>query len=218
MCGRIEINKNIVDKGVYATQNVRFDAVNNLDQRPSQLVSCLHHHHGKVEQVNSHWGIKPGWAKHAIINAQSETVAVKKTFSSAYALHRCVVPCSAWFEWTGERGHRTKHRFFPYLEPIMNTAQRTEASSVGSDVLFMAGILLPDKQRNYELVTLTTGADSVCSAYHHRMPLLIDAAKVNDWLALPQAAHELKSFHDHHSIGVAPPSNAFNPSADAPQF
>lgn len=189
MCGRLEVNKNIVDKGVFSIQGVRFDALNNFDQRPTQQVACLHHHHGKVEQVNSHWGIKPGWAKHAIINAQSETVSAKKTFSAAYALHRCVVPCSAWFEWTGERGSKRKHRFFPE----------------GEGVLFMAGILFPDQQRNYELVTLTCAADAFCSTYHHRMPLLIDAPKVRDWLALPQPTHELMNFHDHHAICVSPP-------------
>lgn len=189
MCGRFEVDKTMVDKTVYQALHIRFDAINNHDQRPSQEVACLHHHQGKTMQVNSRWGIKPDWAHYPIINAQSETVAVKKTFSAAYALNRCVVPCSAWFEWTGETGHKKKHRFSP----------------AGDGIFFMAGILFPDKQRNYELVTLTCEADVNCGIYHHRMPLLIDASKVFDWLALPQGIHQLNNFHDHHAITVMPP-------------
>jgi putative SOS response-associated peptidase YedK len=189
MCGRFEVNKSIVDIGVYQSVHTRFNAMNNLDQRPGGEVACLHHHHGAIVQATSYWGIKPDWAHHLIINAQSETVATKKTFSSAYALHRCVVPCSGWFEWTGESGHKQKHRFSPE----------------GEGVLFMAGILFPGQSGGFQLVTLTCEADPHCGIYHHRMPLLIEESKVPDWLALPQATHELSNFHDHHVIKIEPP-------------
>ncbi len=189
MCGRFEVNKKIVDKGVYQSLKVNFNATHNFDQRPTQAVECLHLHHGKITQASSHWGIKPQWAHYPIINAQMETVATKKTFSSAYALHRCVVPCSAWFEWTGETGHKKKHRFSPVEE----------------GVLFMAGILFPYQTNLFQLVTITCEADAHCGIYHHRMPLLIDHSKVPDWLSLPQSVHEIGNFHDHHAISIQPP-------------
>lgn len=189
MCGRFEINKALVDKGVYQSLKVNFDAINNLDQRPTQSVECLHQHNGKIKQVSSHWGIKPEWAHYPIINAQIETIASKKTFSSAYALHRCVVPCSGWFEWTGESGHKKKHRF----------------SSSEDGVLFMAGILFPYQHGVFQLVTITREADAHCGIYHHRMPLLINETKVADWLSLPQSLKELGHFHDHHAIKINPP-------------
>jgi putative SOS response-associated peptidase YedK len=189
MCGRFEVNKKVVDKGVYERLKVHFSATNNLDQRPTQTVECLHHHHGKIVQASSYWGIKPEWAHYPIINAQMETVATKKTFSSAYALHRCVVPCSGWHEWTGESGHKKKHRFSPVEE----------------GVLFMAGILFPYQPGLFQLVTITCEADAHCGIYHHRMPLLIDETKVADWLSLPQSLTELNHFHDHHAIKINPP-------------
>ncbi len=189
MCGRFEVDKRIVDTGVFETLHILFHAINNHEQRPRQELACLHLHHGKVCQASSYWGIEPSWAHHPIINAQSETVASKKTFSSAYALHRCVVPCSAWFEWTGEPGHKIRHRFAPEAK----------------DVLFMAGILFPLQGGIFQLVTLTCEADPNCGIYHHRMPLLIAASKVLDWLALPQAAHTLEQFSDHRAIQIQPP-------------
>lgn len=172
MCGRIEVkDKQAVDKAVYREHKLRFDALANADLRPTQEVACIHYLHSELAQVNAHWGIKPGWSKHLIFNAQEETVAQKKTFASAWALHRCVVPCTGWFEWMGERGHKTKFRF----------------ANIENRVLYMGGILIPDAQRQFSLVTLTMPADEQSARYHHRMPLFVENDKLDQWLALPQA-------------------------------
>ncbi|MBN56165.1 MAG: DUF159 family protein [Oceanospirillaceae bacterium] len=170
MCGRIEVKKDLIDSLVFKTLHVHFDAIHNLDLRPSQQASCLTFSHDHLAQVNASWGIQPEWSKHPIINSQAETVTVKKTFSAVYALHRCVVPCSGWFEWTGNKENKTKYRF----------------GHSSNQVLFMAGIMFPDHQRDCSFVTLTTQADEQCARYHHRMPLFIDPLKVSDWLSLPQ--------------------------------
>ena len=86
-------------------------------------------------------------------------------------------------------GHKVKHRFYPE----------------GEGVFFMAGILYPDRADGFHLVTLTCEADPNCGIYHHRMPLLIEENKVNDWLALPQTNSELSKFHDNHAIQIEPP-------------
>lgn len=170
MCGRIEVKKDIIDPLVYETLHVPFDAIDNRDLRPSQRAACLTMSHGKLTQVNPFWGIQPEWSKHPIINAQAETVAVKKTFSAAFALHRCILPCSGWFEWTGEKGSKTKFRF----------------GHAASKVLYMAGILFPTESGDFAYVTLTNQADAQCQQYHHRMPFFIDPLKIVDWLSLPQ--------------------------------
>lgn len=170
MCGRMEVKKNVTDTQVTQTLNVRFDAIHNTDLRPTQQAACLLYSHGHLSQVNLSWGIKPEWSKHPIINAQAETVAVKKTFSAAFALHRCVVPCTGWFEWTGEKGSKTKYRF----------------GHAASKVLYMAAIQFPDTQGSGNFVTLTAQADEQCASYHHRMPLFIEPSKLTDWLSLPQ--------------------------------
>ena len=170
MCGRIEVKKNVIDSLVSQALHIRFDAIHNIDLRPSQKAACLRFSHGQLTQVRPSWGIKPDWSKHPLINAQAETVAVKKTFSAAFALHRCVIPCTGWFEWTGEPGRKTKYRF----------------GHAANKVLYMAGILFPGSEDDGAFVSLTTAADNQCAAYHHRMPFFIEPLKVLDWLSLPQ--------------------------------
>lgn len=185
MCGRIEVkDKQAIDLAVYRSHKVVFDSTQNPDLRPTQEVACLRFDHGQLGQVNVHWGIRPNWAKKLLINAQSETVASKKTFSMPWACHRCVVPCSGWYEWSGERGQRTKYRF----------------SHAADDVLYMGAILVPNEHRHFSLVTLTMKADVQCSVYHHRMPLFVCEDHVSDWLALP---HENPAIYtDSSQLGL----------------
>lgn len=42
----------------------------------------------------------------------SQTVAEKMTFKQAFSLHRCLIPCSGWYEWRAEMGaKKTKYLF-----------------------------------------------------------------------------------------------------------
>lgn len=76
MCGRIEVKKSFVDRSVSRDFGIEFDAIQNIDTRPTQQVACIHLSSGQLQQVNPSWGIKPSWSKHIIINAQSETADV----------------------------------------------------------------------------------------------------------------------------------------------
>ena len=189
MTGRIEVDKKLIDTNVYKLLRVRFNSIENHDLQPGDQVSCLRFHTGKIIQEDCLWGIQPIWAQHTIYNAHAETITQKKTFASAYNLNRCLVPVSAWFEWSGAVGHKTKHRF----------------SHRDDSLLYLAGILYRDRQRKYQLVILTCEADINCGIYHHRMPLIIKEEKLQDWLQLPQTQEGLLGFHDLHPIEIQPP-------------
>ncbi|WP_092501759.1 SOS response-associated peptidase [Agrococcus jejuensis] len=50
------------------------------------------------------WGLVPTWAKDLsggvkAINARSETVAERRTFSASLGMRRALVPASGWYEW-----------------------------------------------------------------------------------------------------------------------
>lgn len=169
MCGRLNVKKS-VDPAVKDELGVEFDSIENDDLRPTQRVAVVHSAHGQLSQINPRWGIQPDWANKLIINAQSESIQNKRTFSQAYAMNRCVVPCSGWYEWQGERGSKTKYHF----------------SGTYRHVLYMAGILFSHDQIGFELVTLTRKANSQCEQYHHRMPYLLEAARVGQWLSSTQ--------------------------------
>ncbi len=107
MCGRLNVTDDPLTKIVTDVLGISFRTTSNCDLRPSESIEAVHFKQGKPEQLSLSWGFKPSWAKRPLINAQSETVAVKPTFREAFRFHRCVVPCTGWYEWlTLKRGRR----------------------------------------------------------------------------------------------------------------
>ncbi len=68
------------------------------------------------ELRKARWGFIPAWWKEAAnkvgttFNARVEGVADSRMFRSAYVKRRCVIPASAFYEWTGPKGERIPHR------------------------------------------------------------------------------------------------------------
>lgn len=138
----------------------------NLDLRPSQQVMALVMSDDKLQQPVMSWGVKPGWSKTLLINAQSETAASKPTFKQAFEHRRCLVPCTGWYEWRSEGGKtKTKYLF----------------SQVDEDPFLMAGIWFPCATGVDQLVTLTTAANEKCRKIHNRMPGIIHKQDVDLW-------------------------------------
>ena len=169
MCGRINVYGEPLSKAVSSVLQIDFQASTNNDLRPTQTVSTVAFNNG-LQQLDTTWGIKPSWSKKLLINAQSETVAVKPTFKRAFAKHRCVVPCSGWYEWSSVAGKGKQKYLF---------------DTVDGSPLYMTGIYYPILEAPPELVTLTTKPTEQFAQYHHRMPLMIPEKRVEDWLRLP---------------------------------
>lgn len=172
MCGRFSIDSWLAEM-VRDEMECEYSPQENMDLRPTNEVTVLIHQQACYQPLLTHWGIQPGWATHMIINAQSETAAKKKTFRDAMANHRCLVPCSGWYEWRDEGNPRKQKYLFAHEE------QRP---------LYMAGIWFPADEP--KLVLLTVEADDQCLPYHHRMPLLIGRTQANEWLSglVPRAS------------------------------
>ncbi|MBL4827480.1 MAG: SOS response-associated peptidase [Spongiibacteraceae bacterium] len=166
MCGRMNVIDNPVMSVVFNLLGIKFVAASNNDLRPTDQVATVANIDGKLQQVNLNWGIKPDWSVKLLINAQSETVADKRTFKKSFKTNRCVVPVSGWYEWRDEGGKRKQQYLFKGKQ---------------TDALFMAGIWFSGECTN-ELVTLTITPNKTCATYHHRMPLLIDQGAIKQWL------------------------------------
>ncbi|MEB3237414.1 MAG: SOS response-associated peptidase [Candidatus Sericytochromatia bacterium] len=118
------------------------------------------------------WGLVPGWARSfrpGPVNARIESVAEKPTFREALRRRRCLVPASAWYEWTG--GGKTKQAWA--MEPIS-----------GEPVAF-AGLWedwgTGDAMQR-TVAFLTTEATGRLAEVHHRMPVLLGRATWERWL------------------------------------
>ena len=174
MCGRLNILANMLNNKVSDELRVRYNTTDNTDLCPSQTVTTLcrrsgpNTHTTDLQQFDMTWGIKPAWAKKLLINAQVETAVEKPTWRNAMQHRRCIIPCSGWYEWRDEGGARKQKYLFGHSN---------------GKPLYMAGLWFESTDGGLPgLVTLTTAANEVCRPYHLRMPLLVEAGDVRDWL------------------------------------
>ena len=120
------------------------------------------------------WGF-PKWdGKGVIINARAETVAAKGMFAQSFALRRCVVPSTGFYEWGKTDGRaKQKYRFNDPCGPM----------------LYMAGVYscYPSanqaEQLTEKFVILTCDASAAISDIHDRMPVILHKNEIVRWLS-----------------------------------
>lgn len=149
--------------------------VPNLDVRPTTSVHTVTSGAEGRRLAAMRWGFVPHWAKGPgdgplLINARAETVAQKPAFAEACRQRRCLIPASAFYEWTAGDGRRKQ----PW---------RIEAADGGT--LALAGIWQawqgPDGLRA-SCAIVTTAANAAMAALHHRMPVIVEAPDWALWL------------------------------------
>ena len=125
MCGRYDLNE--TGSRIRVKFNVDqlpiIEASN--DVRPTEMrpiVRLARKGEGR-ECVLARWGLVPHWAKDIkfgvrCINARSETVATTAAFKDAFQRKRCLIPATAFYEWAGEKGSKTKWRITVKGEPV----------------------------------------------------------------------------------------------------
>lgn len=121
------------------------------------------------------WGLIPFWAKDPSIgaklfNARAETVAVKPSFKRAFARRRCLIPADGFYEWRKEGGNR-----IPYLFGLKSGGP-----------FYFAGLwdqwISPDQKKVDSCTIITTSANSLVSAVHDRMPVILPKVDQSLWL------------------------------------
>ena len=144
---------------------------------PSSSRSSGSTHDGSERECAlARWGLVPSWAKeikfgNRCINARSETLATTAAFRAAYAKRHCLVPLNAFFEWSGEKGHKTKWRIRMKDEPLFAVAGLWEWWRD------------PSTQQGVETYTIiTTEANAVLAPVHDRMPVIVGTADYTRWL------------------------------------
>lgn len=119
-----------------------------------------------------------GW-KMTTFNARCEGVATASSFKGAFARRRCVVPASAWFEWTGEKGDKTRHSF-----------RRADGG-----ILWFAGlwdrVTTPDAGEVSSFTILTGPSSGLLSDYHLRAPVILEPADFGVWMDPSRDATEV---------------------------
>lgn len=161
-----------------------------------------------MEQMQ--WGLIPHWSADgknggSRINARSESLAEKPSFSEAFERRRCVVPADSFYEWRKEaNGSKTPFRIF---DP-------------NGDLLWLAGLW--DEWRGLRSFTIiTTPPNLEMSELHNRMPALLTPDKARIWISDPNTA-DLRDFlrpaPDHTLERYAVSTKLNKPGYDAPDL
>lgn len=132
---------------------------------------------GEREVTTLRWGLVPFWAKdpsigNRMINARAETVAEKPSFRAAYARRRCILFADGFYEWRQESSGKT-----PFYISLKS-----------GEPLAFAGLWesWKDRETGKALQTtaiITTAANDFMAAVHHRMPVVLEPAAAERWLA-----------------------------------
>lgn len=177
MCGRYDLSDNPAAIRARFSVPAVPEFTANADWRPTDRAPIVRAAaDGGRECVLARWGLVPAWAPDLkfgtrCINARAETVASLPAFRSAWRKRRCLVPANAFFEWSGEKGHRLKWRISLRDEPLFALAGLWEwwQDRAGGE-----GVV------SYTIVTC--GANAAIAPLHDRMPVILRAADYGRWL------------------------------------
>ena len=137
-----------------------------------------------------------------MINARSESVFEKRSFSQAVRHQRCVIPASGFYEWRDTPAGKMPTLFRPSAEPIFRFAGLWSAWAKD------------DGEVVYTTTILTTEANSVMQYFHHRMPVLLSSEDSDEWLnaeeTRPIALNSLLKTAPSQSITLQPVSKRVN--------
>jgi len=132
-----------------------------------------------------HWGFRvkvPGASGKllvkTVVNAREDKLETR-TWKKAFQERRCIIPASAYYEWTGAPGSKQAHLF---TRPDL-------------DWMWLAGIWEehPEHGRCYSM--LTTEPNRVAAFVHDRMPAILRPEEIGPYLA-----GEMRNFHPAEDV------------------
>jgi len=152
--------------------------------RPTDLVPVIASNQKEQRAVfPMKWGFTLHPKGSPLVNARVETAAEKPTFREAWERRRCVIPASWYFEW----------EHFTSPDGKTKTGAKYMLQSMDSTVTWLCGLYrFEDDLPVFTVLTREPGEELI--RLHDRMPLILPADKVNDWIRPSQDPTELLSF------------------------
>lgn len=109
-----------------------------------------------------------------MFNARSETAASKALFQDGMRQRRCIIPATCYFEWEKRGRERIKYAI----------------GTQGGATLYMAGIYRKEGDRAACTILTREPAENI-SFIHDRMPVILPAEAIADWLNIRYDAVEV---------------------------
>jgi putative SOS response-associated peptidase YedK len=178
MCGRYRLSrrKQLVEE-YFDTSSNEPEWTRRYNIAPTQPVPVIRQNPREPRRELSlmRWGLIPSWSKDMsgaamMINARSETAAMKPAFRDPLTSRRCLVPADAFYEWL-----RTAKAKQPYCFEVND-----------GELFAFAGLWDRWRDPNGQWVKscsiLTTTPNAVTSSIHDRMPVILARADYDLWL------------------------------------
>lgn len=194
MCGRFAQPRSSEELArIFRARAATDLAGDRFNVAPTDPVAAVVEHHGERVVDVFRWGLVPmyepsrrGAAR--LINARSETVEATPAFRTSFRRNRCIVPADAFYEW-----RRTR-------DPLNGrvTARQPFAIRPGGDEPFaFAGLWATWRdpataERLYTVSIVTGPPNELVAPVHDRMPVILEPADHDAWLARETPAPELR--------------------------
>ena len=178
MCGRItqDLNlKMLFDRYRLSAASSALNVRPRYNGCPTQDFVAVRREGEERTLAKLRWGLVPAWAKDLklgakMINARSETVHEKPAFRSSFRRRRCVDPG----EWVVRVAPRERAR-----------SSRTGSGPTGEEVFSLAALWERWDKGDEPVETftvLTTAASTALADIHHRQPVIVEDAALDEWL------------------------------------
>jgi putative SOS response-associated peptidase YedK len=179
MCGRFRQTRSQkqLEERFQAEADAEVEVVPRFNIAPTQPVVTVRQERGKASRRLSimRWGLIPSWAKdmgyrNPAVNARSETVTNKLSFSDSVRYRRCLIPADGFYEW--KKSGKVRQ---PYLFEVCE-----------GELFAFAGLW--DEWKNPEgkiiesCTILTTTPNTLVTDIHDRMPVIVTPEKYSLWL------------------------------------
>lgn len=169
---------------------------------PTTTIPVLTAGQSHPELLAMRWGLVPSWTKDPkrlpnLFNARVETAAEKPSFRAAVRRRHAAIPMDGWYEWVPQpEGKGRKQPFFmsaPQDAGLLMAGlwerwtilddDREPADLFAHAAAAAAPAAEAPQRRLYSATILTTDALGPLRRVHARMPLVLRADAVADWLS-----------------------------------
>ncbi|MGK0190000.1 MAG: putative SOS response-associated peptidase YedK [Verrucomicrobiales bacterium] len=184
------INNALGDKAYYVAPS-----------KPGPVVRLVDVH---AEVTSMRWGFHRPWSP-SINNARDDKLD-GRTWSEAWKTSRCLIPLRRFYEWSGDKGSKIKHAI------QVKEADAADADANTDNWFWIGGIWEQNPKPGIGLSfsMLTTSANDQMKEIHSRMPVILDATDLEEFLISPKPPrHLIKPYTGELSI---------NPPGDPPWF
>lgn len=176
MCGRFTLTSDM-DILLYRFAAVLLSDLTYLPRyniAPTQPVLAVVNEQGERNIREFRWGLISSWAKDAkmaaqMINARSETLAVKPSFKNLLKRRRCLVPATGFYEWISS----AKPKQPVYIK--LKSDEPFAFAGLWDQWQSPSGII-------QSCTIITTDANSMIEPVHNRMPVILKPEQEQVWL------------------------------------